>query len=152
MQGATDLTLLSGEVGSIKAALQSMGQMVTESQEGMLLLTGLVGGASSTASSPVAAPGVTLEDFAKFKANVAHNNATIRQDMKGGGIEMGATVFGNSDDCIQWARVHLPSAFVYQVIPSLTYGLCLQTGEVITKEEMQADEVHAERTKRSPMN
>ena len=65
---------------------------------------------------------------------------------------MGPTVFGNSEDCVKWARVHLPQTYVYQVIPSLTYGLCLQTGEVITKEEMQADKVHAERTKRSSMN
>ena len=152
MQGATDVSTLKGEIAYLKSTIQSMGTAIAESQEGMLLLADEVGGATSSAPSQAAAAGVTMEVFLKFKADVAHDQATIRQDMKGGGIEMGATVFGNCDDCIQWARENLPPAYVYQVFPSLTYGMCLQTGEVITKEEMQADEVHAERTKRSPMN
>ena len=119
MQGATDMSTLTGEVGTLKTALQAMGRMVTESQEGMLLLDGLVG-APNPAPSHVATSGVPMEVFLKFKADVAHDHATIRQDMKGGGIEMGTTVFGNSEDCVKWARVHLPRAYVYQVIPSLT--------------------------------
>jgi hypothetical protein len=152
MQGATDMSTLHDEVAFLKSTIQSMGMAIAELQEGMLLLADEVGGATSLAPRQAAASEVTLEAFLKFKADVAHDQATIRQDMKGGGIEMGPTVFGNCEDCIQWARVNLPPAYVYQVFPSLTYGLCLQTGEVITKEEMQADEVHAERTKHSPMN
>jgi hypothetical protein len=132
------MSTLHGEVAFLKSTIQSMGTAITESQEGMLLLTDEVGGATSLAPRQAAASEVTLEAFLKFKADVAHDQATIRQDMKGGGIEMGPTVFGNCEDCIQWARENLPLAYVYQVFPSLTYGLCLQTGEVITKEEMQA--------------
>ena len=152
MQGATDMSRLQSEVALLKSTIQSMETAIEESQEGMLLLADEVGGATSSGPRETAASEVTLEAFLKFKAEVAHDQATIRQDMKGGGIEMGPTVFANCEDCIQWAREYLPQEYVCHVFPSLTYGLCLQTGEVITKEEMQADEVHAERTKRTPMN
>jgi hypothetical protein len=100
MQGATYMSTLTGEVGTLKTALQAMRRMVTESQEGMLLLAGIVG-APNPAPSHVAASGVPMEVFLKFKVDVAHDQTTIRQDMKGGGIEMETTVFGNSKDCVK---------------------------------------------------
>jgi hypothetical protein len=110
MQGATDMSTLHDEVAFLKSTIQSMGMAIAESQEGMLLLADEVGGATSSAPRQAAASEVTLEAFLKFKADVAHDQAAIRQDMKGGGIEMGPTVFGNCEDCIQWARENLPPA------------------------------------------
>ena len=83
MQGATDVSKLTGEVGALKATLREMERMLAESQEGMLLLAGLVG-TPNAAPSQQAAPGVPMEVFLKFKADVAHDHTTIRQDMKGG--------------------------------------------------------------------
>ena len=94
---------------------------------------------------------VPLEVFQLFKA--AHNDslASIRKGIKGGAIKIGGIVFNGEDACIAFAREHLTRELTYHCIPSLMFALCMPSDEVIYKDDMQGDEMHAVRTSHNLM-
>jgi len=102
------------------------------------------GSAASTGSVP-------LEVFQSFKAAHDDSLATIRQELKGGAIEIGGIVFNGEDACIAFAREHLTRELTYHCIPSLMFVLCMPSNEVIYKDKMQGDEMHAVRSSRNSM-
>ena len=69
--------------------------------------------------------------------------ASIRQEIKGGGITLGGIEFDGKDACIAFAREHLTGDLTYHCIPSLMYALCMTSEEVVYKSDMQSDEIHA---------
>ena len=103
--------------------------------------------------SGVAATGGVLaaEEFLAFKASQEHDMASIRQELKGGGITLGGVEFDGRDACIAFAREHLTGDLTYHCIPSLMYALCMTSEEVVYKSDMQSDKIHAARTARYPM-
>ena len=86
-----------------------------------------------------------------FKAAHDDSLATIRQELKGGAIEIGGFVFNGEDACIAFARDHLTRELTYHCIPSLMFALCMPSDKVIYKDDMQGDKMHAVRTSRNPM-
>ena len=77
--------------------------------------------------------------------------ASIRQELKGGGITLGGVKFDGKDACIAFAREHLTGDLTYHCIPSLMYALCMPSKEVVYKSNMMSDEIHAARTACNPM-
>ena len=95
---------------------------------------------------------VLLEVFQSFKAAHDDSLATIvRQELKGGAIEIGGIVFNGEDACIAFACEHLTRELTYHCIPSLMFALCMPSDEVIYKDDMQGDEMHVVQTSRNPM-
>ena len=95
--------------------------------------------------------GVAAEEFLAFKASQEHALASMRQELKGGGISLGGFEFDGKESCIAFAREHLTGDLTYHCIPSLMYALCMTSEEVVYKSDMQSDEIHAARTSRNPM-
>ena len=54
-----------------------------------------------------------------FKASQEQAIASIRQELKGGGVTMGGQVFDRKDSCVAFAREHLSGDLTYHCIPSL---------------------------------
>jgi len=77
--------------------------------------------------------------------------ASIRQELKGGGITLGGVEFVGKEACIAFAREHPTGDLTYHCIPSLMYALCMTSEEVVYKSDMQSNEIHAARTARNPM-
>ena len=77
--------------------------------------------------------------------------ASIRQELKGGGIKLGGVEFDGKDACIAFAMEHLTGDLTYHCIPSLMYALCMPSEEVVYKSNMMSDEIHMARTARNPM-
>jgi hypothetical protein len=108
----------------------------------------LAGSGLGVAASGV---GVPAEEYLAFKASQEQAMASIRQEIKGGGITLGGIEFDGKDACIAFAREHLTGDLTYHCIPSLMYALCMTSEEVVYKNDMQSDEIHAARTARNPM-
>ena len=77
--------------------------------------------------------------------------ASIWQELKGGAIEIGGIVFNGEEACITFAREHLMQELTYHCIPSLMFALCMPSDEVIYKDDMQGDKMHAVMTSPNPM-
>ena len=95
--------------------------------------------------------GVPAEEYLAFKASQEQAMASIRQELKGGGITLGGVEFDGRDACIAFAREHLIGDLTYHCIPSLMYALCMTSEEVVYKSDMHSNEIHAARTARNPM-
>ncbi len=75
----------------------------------------------------------------------------LKQGLIGAPILIGEVSFHGLDSCIAWARLHMPTAS-YQCIPSMFYGLCLiRDTAVVYKQDLQDDDIQAQRVQRSPM-
>ena len=77
--------------------------------------------------------------------------ASIRQELKGGGITLVGVEFDGKDACIAFAREHLTRVLTYHCIPSLMYALCMPSKEVVYKSDMLSDEIHVARTACNPL-
>lgn len=85
-------------------------------------------------------------EFELFKKTCEMAFASMRQELKGGGIEVGSIVFEGEDACIAFAREHLSMLPTYDCIPSILDAMCMSSGEVVFKADMQGDEIHELRT------
>jgi hypothetical protein len=78
----------------------------------------LAGSGPGVAASRV---GVPAEEYLAFKALQEQAMASIRQELKGGGITLGGVEFDGKDACIAFAWEHLTGDFTYHCIPSFLY-------------------------------
>jgi hypothetical protein len=138
-----DLKNLSTRIRELEDTMKKASEFCLNLSAHVSTLSGS-GSASSTGSVP-------LEVFQSFKAAHDDSLATIRQELKGGAIEIGGYVFNGEDACIAFAREHLTQELTYHCIPSLMFALCMPLDEVIYKGDMQGDEMHAVRTSHNPM-
>ena len=90
-------------------------------------------------------------EFESFKKTCKMAFALMCQELKGGGIEVGGIVFEGEDTCTAFAREHLSMLPTYNFIPSMLYAMCMPSGEVVFKADMQGDEIHESRTGRNTM-
>jgi hypothetical protein len=93
--------------------------------------------------TPVPMGGIPQEDYQTFKASQTQAIVSIRQELKGGGIELGGFAFDGEDACIAFAREHLTTDPTYHCTLSLMFTLCMPLDEVIYKSDMQGGEIHA---------
>ncbi len=93
----------------------------------------LAGSGPGVAASRI---GVPTEEYLTFKASQEQAMASIRQELKGGGIMLGGVEFDGKDACIAFAREHLTGDFTYHCIPSLMYALCMTSEEVVYKSDI----------------
>jgi hypothetical protein len=106
------------------------------------------------ASLPVGASGSTdllAKEFHAFKEANTQTIASIRQELKGGTIEIAEFAFEGQDACILFACKNMTREATYQWVPSLIYAMCMPTEEVVYKSDMQGDKIHQSRTTRNPM-
>ena len=75
---------------------------------------------------------------------------SIRQEMKGGGVNIGGVNFTGKEAAMGWARLHLPPGS-YQCIGGMIYAMCLISEAVVHQEDMMKREEHGERVKRTFM-
>ncbi len=101
--------------------------------------------------TPVPMGGISQEDYRALKASQMQAIDSIRQELKGGGIELGGFAFDGEDAYIAFAREHFTTDPTYHCIPSLMFALCMPLDEVIYKSDMQGDEIHAARMAQNPM-
>jgi hypothetical protein len=94
---------------------------------------------------------VPLKEFLAFKAAQSRSLASIRQDLKGGAVEIGGFIFYGKDACMAFACTHMTREPTYHCIPSLMFAMCMPSDEVIYKRDMQGDEIHMARTSQNPM-
>jgi len=138
-----DLKKLSTHIRELEDTMEKASEFCLNLSAHVSTLSG-GGSAVSTGSVP-------LEVFQLFKAAHDDSLATIRQELKGGAIEIGGIVFNGEDACIAFAREHLMQELTYHCIPFLMFALCMPSDEVIYKDDMQGDEMHAVRMSRNPM-
>jgi hypothetical protein len=139
-----DVKTLSARIQELEDTMEKASEFCLNLSAHVSTLSGKGGSASSTGSVP-------LEDFQSFKAAHDDSLASIHQELKGGAIEIGGFVFNGEDACIVFAREHLTRDLTYHCIPSLMFALCMPSDEVIYKDDMQGDKMHAVRTSRNPM-
>ena len=148
--GTGRITELNEDLKQLSMRIQKLEDTMEKASEFCLNLSthvSTLSGSGLTASTGA----VPLEVFQLFKA--AHNDslASIRKGIKGGAIKIGGIVFNGEDACIAFAREHLTRELTYHCIPSLMFALCMPSDEVIYKDDMQGDEMHAVRTSHNLM-
>ncbi len=87
--------------------------------------------------------GIPQEDYLAFKASQMQAIASIREELKGCGIELGGFAFDGEDASIAFAREHLTTDPTYYCILSFMFALCVPSDKVIYKSDMQGDRIHA---------
>ncbi|KAL3805739.1 hypothetical protein ACHAW5_003819 [Stephanodiscus triporus] len=145
--GASKVALLEAELAAMTRKVADMGATLDRAAAYALDLGEHVaslptGGSDSTALA---------REFLAFKEANAQTIASIRQELKGGAIEIAGIAFEGQEACILFAREHMTREATYQCIPSLIYAMCMPTEEVVYKSDMQGDEIHQSRTTRNPM-
>ncbi len=141
---------LSKDLKHLTAPIWKLDDTMEKASEFFLNLSthvSMFSGSGSAASAGL----VPIEDFQKFK--VAHDNslATIRQELNGRAIKIGGFDFSGEDACIAFAHEHLTQELTYHCIPSLMFAMCMPLDEVIYKDDMQGDEMHAVWTSHNPI-
>ena len=146
--GASKVATLEAELGAMTAKVADMGVSLERAASYVMDL------GAHIASLPAGAAGSTdllAKEFQAFKDATNQTIASIRQELKGGAIEIAGIAFEGQDACILFARENMTREATYQCVPSLIYAMCMPTEEVVYKSDMQGDEIHQSRTARNPM-
>jgi len=140
-----ELREMSARIRVLEVTLDRASKLVED------LSTYVVNLAGSGPGGPASRIGVPAEEYLTFKASQEQAMASIRQELKGGGITLGGFEFDGKDACIAFAREHLTGDLTYHCIPSLMYALCMTSEEVVYKRDMQSDKIHVAQMARNPM-
>jgi hypothetical protein len=151
--GATKVVVLEREFVAMAAHMKTLEATLEKASKFVVDLSEYVStlGASAPFASVAGGQQVQPSEFESFKKTCKMAFASLRQELKGGGIEVGGIVFEGEDACITFAREHLSMLPTYDCIPSMFYAMCMPSGEVVFKADMQGDEIHESRTGRNNM-
>jgi len=150
MGGTGRIAELNEDLKHLSARIQKLEDTMEKASEFCLNLSSHVstlsvsGSAASTGSVPI-------EDFQKFKAAHDDSLATMWQELKVGAIKIGGVIFNGENACIAFAREHLVRELTCHCNPSLVFVMRMPSDEVINKDDMQGEEMHAVRRSRNPM-
>jgi hypothetical protein len=146
--GATKVVKLEREFVAMATRMKTLEETLEKASKFVVDLSEYVStlGASAPFASVAGGQQVQPSEFELFKKTCEMAFASMRQELKGGGIEVRSIVFEGEDACIAFAREHLSMLPTYDCIPSILDAMCMSSGEVVFKANMQGDEIHELRT------